>query len=109
SARMKRSRLPWVGMVVAGLVVLGIVLWWPSPRAERERIKGAGEVAAVARADAASELVLAEALDAARAEAAKRGVKAFIVHRRGHRVFEYFATGANGDRQVDGEELAAAV
>jgi len=96
-------------MVVAGLVVLGLVLLWPAPRAERVRIEGTGEVAAVARADAASELVLAEALDAARAEAAERGVKAFIVHRRGHRVFEYFADGVSGDRQVDGAQLAAAV
>lgn len=103
---MKRTLT--LGLVVAGLVILAIVLW-PTQRAERVRIDGAGEDAALARADAASELVLAEALDAARAEAAERGVKAFIVHRRGHRVFEYFADGVSGDRQVDGAELAAAV
>lgn len=106
---MKRSRALRVAMVVVGLLVLVTVLLWPASRAERVRIAGTGEVAALARADAASELVLAEALDAARAEAARRGVKAFIVHRRGHRVFEYFADGVGGGDQVDGAELAAAV
>lgn len=104
---MKRTLT--LGLVMAGLVILAVVQLWPTQRAERVRIDGIGEDAALARADAASELVLAEALDAARAEAAERGVKAFIVHRRGHRVFEYFAGGVGGDHQVDGAELAAAV
>lgn len=95
-------------MIVAGaLGAAALLLWWTPGAGERVRIAG-GE-AALPRADPESELVLAAALDAAREQAARQGARAFIVHRRGHRVFEYFADGRSGDSEVEGGQLAAAV
>ena len=102
---MTRRILP---IVLAGLLGAAVLLlWWAPWSAERVRI--AGEAAALPRAAAQSEFVLEAALDAARDEAARIGARAFVVHRRGHRVFEYFAGGATGATQVDGGQLAGAV
>ncbi len=107
---MRQTRLATIGLIVIAVVIVGlVVLWQAPPRGERVRIAGVGEVAAVTRADAASELVLEEALQAAETEAMQQQVKAFIVHRRGHRVFEYFAAGISGASEIDGGELATAV
>src|SRR5688500_18254371 len=95
--------------IVAGVVLAAaaIGLWFVSARAPAVRI--AGMQSALPRASAESESVLPEALAAARAEAVRGGARALIVHRRGHRVFEYFASGRDGAEPVEGGELAAAV
>lgn len=106
---MKQPRLAAIGLLIVAVVAAGLVVLWLVPGGERVRIAGVGEAAAVTRADAASELVLEDALQAAGAEARQQQVRAFIVHRRGHRVFEYFDAGISGASEVDGGELAAAV
>ncbi len=71
------------------------------------RIPIRGEAAGLPRATPEAESLLPEALAVAREEAAKRGAQAVIVHRHGHRVFEYFSAGRNGAVQVSGGQLAA--
>ncbi len=71
------------------------------------RIAVTGEAAGVPRATPEAENVLPDALTAARDEAVKRGAQAVLVHRHGHRVFEYFAAGRNGGIEVSGGQLAA--
>jgi hypothetical protein len=89
------------------LLPLGAVLLWLLVGAEqRERIAGAD--AALPRAEPASEFVLPEALQAVTKEAQRRAVHALIVHRRGHRVFEYFHDATAGTAMLDGGALAAA-
>lgn len=95
-------------IIVAGLLAGVALLLWRAPWAE-ERVRIAGEEAALARATAESEFVLPAALDAARDQAENMGLRAFVVHRRGHRVFEYFEHGAAGHSEVDGGELASAL
>lgn len=103
---MKSARYLWAGMAILIAGVAGLAWLWLQPESG-VRIAGAGE--ALPRAGADSEFILAEALDAARQEAARSGARALIVHRRGHRVLEYFASGRNGAAQVDGGELGTAV
>jgi hypothetical protein len=91
-------------IVLAAAVALAV---WLLPRDPAVRI--AGTEGALARAAPESEFILPAALEAAREEAARRGVRALIVHRRGHRVFEYFPAGVAGTDLVDGGELATAV
>src|SRR5690606_26196586 len=102
---MTRRAVP---IIVAGLLGALVLLLWRAPwTAERVRI--AGEEAALPRAAAESEFVLEAAVDAARDEAERTGVQAFIVHRRGHRIFEYFGGGRAGHSEVDGGQLASAL
>lgn len=105
---MNRGRGLWVAAAALAVVLAAaaLVLWWGPPVA-RERI--AGDPMPLPRARAEDELVLPEALQAAHAEAGRRGVRAFIVHRHGHRIYEYFAGGAAGTSMVDGGELAQVV
>lgn len=99
-------RVMWI--LVAGLLAVVVLLLWWAPWTQ-VRVRIAGEEAALARATAESEFVLPAALDAARDQAESMGLRAFIVHRRGHRVFEYFGHGAAGYSEVDGGELASAL
>jgi hypothetical protein len=96
-------------IAVAGLVVAAgaVLLWHGGTGTPSVRI--AGTDAALPRATAESEFILPEALAAAREQAASGGARALIVHRRGHRVFEYFAPGLDGTHALHGGELAAAV
>lgn len=103
---MKSARYIWPGIAIL-LAGLAGAFWLWSPPEPAVRIAGAGE--ALPRADAEAEFMLPEALDAARAEAVRMKLGALIVHRHGHRVFEYFAPGSSGSAQADGGELAAAV
>jgi hypothetical protein len=102
---MRTARYVWTGI---GIVLAGALLYWfllrPDPA-----VRIAGTDGQLPRADAQSEFILPEALAAAREEAVRSAVRGFVVHRRGHRVFEYFAAGRDGDVQFDGGELAAAV
>src|SRR5690606_20069386 len=95
--------------IAAGVVVLALAaLWWQrSGRDVEARI--VGQQAPLPRATAESEFLAPAALEAARAEAARQGFDALVVHRHGHRVFEYFASGRDGSVELDGGELAAAV
>jgi hypothetical protein len=91
------------------LALIGAALiWWLLVAGEPgERI--AGTEGALARAEPESEFVLAEALEVAQSLAQEQGARALLVHRRGHRVFEYFRSGTTGMELVDGGELAQAV
>jgi hypothetical protein len=71
------------------------------------RIRLAGESAGLPRATPEAESLLPAALEQAREEAAKQQLHALVVHRHGHRVFEYFAAGHDSDSEVAGGELAA--
>jgi hypothetical protein len=102
---MKRAVYLWTGVA---LVLAAAVAYWLVFRPVAT-VRIAGVDGALPRADAGSEFILPEALAAAREEAVRAAARGFVVHRRGHRVFEYFASGRDGDVQVDGGELAAAV
>lgn len=71
------------------------------------RIIIGGAPGGVPRATPEAESLLPEALEQAREQAEQRRLQALIVHRHGHRVFEYFGPGRSGDNEVDGGELAA--
>lgn len=73
------------------------------------RVKLPGADGAVPRATAEAELIAPEALEAVGAAARERQVRALVVHRHGHRVFEHFAAGEDGAAQVAGGELAGAL
>lgn len=103
---MNFARYRWPLAAILLAAVAGLVWLWRQP-APGAPIAGAGE--ALPRAGAEAEFILAEALAAAREEAAGMGVRALIVHRRGHRVFEHFASGRSGMAQVSGGELGWAV
>jgi hypothetical protein len=106
------SRKPvLLAMAVVVVAVIAAALWLDprAPGRERLRIDGAGDEATVVRAEAESESVLPEALAVAQEEAKRLGVKTLIVHRRGHRIFEYHAPGSAGTDLVDGGDLAAAI
>lgn len=106
---------PARGMPASLLIVVAVAaassvaawLWWTGAQPQPVRIAGAG--AALPRAEAAAEFILPEALEAARAEAQRQDVRALLVHRRGHRVFEYFSAEHDGGALLDGGALAAAV
>jgi hypothetical protein len=100
------KRWSWLIGAVLVLLLAGAVFWLR--RSDLPSVPIAGEPAALARAEAQSEFILPEALEAAREQAARLGVRALIVHRRGHRVFEHFADG-DGNVLIDGRELAGAV
>lgn len=70
------------------------------------RLRVAGAPQEPVRASAESELVSPEALEAARAEAQRSGVRALLVHRHGHRLMAQFAAGVTGAAEVAGGELA---
>lgn len=94
-----------LALLALALVLVAAVLLWRWPQQQPgERI--AASPLPLPRASAEDELLLPEALEAARAEALRLGVRAFVVHRRGHRVFEHFSGGAGGDSLVHGGELA---
>jgi hypothetical protein len=106
---MSMLKRPWT--LVAVLVLLALLatagLWLG--RSEPARMLLAGSADVLPRATAESESILPEALEAARVAAARRGTHALLVHRRGHRVFEYFRAGHESAAGMGGGELAAAV
>jgi len=71
------------------------------------RLLVAGAPQQPVRASAEAELVAPEALEAARAEAQRSGVRALLVHRHGHRLLAHFEAGVTGSDEVVGGELAA--
>lgn len=73
----------------------------------RPRIAIAGEASGLPRATPEAESLLPDALAQAREAAEKQQVEALVVHRHGHRVFEYFAEGRSGKDEVAGGELSA--
>jgi hypothetical protein len=77
------------------------------PALSLPRLPIVGEPAGVARATPEAENLLPAALEQAHAEAVQRELQALVVHRHGHRVFEYFSSGRSGDSMVDGGELSA--
>jgi hypothetical protein len=103
---MKPTR---VIITVAGVVLVAAALLWWRPGAGTPGVRIAGTEGAVPRAAAESEFILPEALAAASEQAQRGGARALLVHRRGHRVFEYFAPGLDGAHLLQGGELAAAV
>jgi len=76
-------------------------------RLTEPRIRVPGNPSGLARATAEAEGLLPAALEEARRQAARSGTWALVVHRHGHRVFEYFEAGRTGRLQVAGGELAA--
>lgn len=103
---MKSARYRWPLLAIVLAAIAGLLWLWRQPE-PGVRIAGAGE--ALPRAGAEAEFILPEALEAARAEAARMGLRALVVHRRGHRVFDHFASGRTGATQVPGGELGTAV
>jgi hypothetical protein len=76
-------------------------------RLDPPRLIVAGQPAAQPRATPEAENLLPAALEDARAQARSLGLAALIVHRHGHRVFEYFGANHEAAMPVDGGELAA--
>lgn len=118
------KKLAWVlGLLIAAAVVLrtaGDAEFWahyvaalrgaPVERAAarvQPRLQLAGTVSALPRAEAIAERVAPEALVLAGEEAGRQQLRALVVHRHGHRVFEQFAAGSSGTSEVAGGELAA--
>jgi hypothetical protein len=73
------------------------------------RLRLPGSASALPRATPEAELIAADALKLAADAARKQGAHALLVHRHGHRVFEYFGTARGGDVEVVGGELSAAL
>jgi hypothetical protein len=73
------------------------------------RLQLSGSAMALPRATPEAELIAGDALKLAADAARKQGAHALLVHRHGHRVFEYFGTGRSGDIEVAGGELSAAL
>lgn len=94
---------------IAGVAVLVAALagWLLLTRQAAVRI--AGVDSALPRSEPEAEFVLPAALEAAREQAVRSDVRALLVHRRGHRVFDHFAEGTTGDTKVDGGELTGVV
>ncbi len=65
-----------------------------------------GAATPVPRASAEAEFIAPEALKLAADAARKQGAQGLLVHRHGHRVFEYFADGRGAATEVAGGELA---
>jgi hypothetical protein len=97
---MKKIALA-VAVLAAGL----LAAWWLSS----PRVRIAGEPAPLPRAEADAEFVLPAAFAAASAVAREQGWRGLVVHRHGHRVFEYFRGGRDGSQEVAGGQLAAAL
>lgn len=76
-------------------------------RTIRPRLRIAGEPGGLPRATPVAESVLPAALAEAGEQARRRGLRALVVHRHGHRVHQQFADGIDGTRQVVGGELSA--
>ena len=68
-----------------------------------------GTATAVPRASAEAEFIAPEALQLVADAARRQGAQGLLVHRHGHRVFEYFADGRSGGSEVAGGELSAAL
>ncbi len=100
------SRRGWVLAAAIAIGLAAAVAWFAAGRTPSVRI--AGEGAPLPQADAESEFISVAALAAARTESRRLGVRAFIIHRHGHRVFAY-PDQRDGARSVAGGELAAAV
>jgi hypothetical protein len=77
--------------------------------ATQPRLVLAGAPAAQARASAESELLAPEALQQAQELARGSAARALLVHRHGHRVFEYFAAGTSADTAITAGELTPAI
>jgi hypothetical protein len=73
------------------------------------RLRLPGSKTALPRATPAAELIADDALNMAADTARRQGAGALLVHRHGHRVFEYFGPGRSGDIQVGGGELSTAL
>jgi hypothetical protein len=73
------------------------------------RLRLPGGAMTLPRATPEAELIADDALKLAADAARKQGADALLVHRHGHRVFEYFGTGRSGDIEVGGGELSAAL
>ena len=71
------------------------------------RLRIAGTGAGLPRATPEGENVLPAALEDARRHAQDQDVRALVVHRHGHRVFEYYGPQHDGELLLDGGELAA--
>lgn len=100
------SKSQWSTAVVAVLVA-ALAGWLLLTRQAAVRIAGVNS--ALPRSAPEAEFVLPAALQAARDEAVRSDVRALLVHRRGHRLFDYFAEGTAGDTKVDGGALAGVV
>lgn len=96
----------WAGAVLMLVLAGATTLWWMRRDVP---VRIAGEGAELARAEAVDEMLLPEALDAAAAMAEQRDVRALVVHRRGHRVFEHFTGSDAGEQMIGGGELAVAL
>src|SRR5262245_42870284 len=77
---------------------LGGVKAEQGPALTLPRLRIAGELSALSRTTPEAESLLPAALEQARDEAVQRKLQALVVHRHGHRVFEYFGAGRHGDR-----------
>jgi len=76
-------------------------------RLTEPRLRIAGRPAGLPLATLAAENILPAALQDAQRQGIHAGVWALVVHRHGHRVFEYFERGRSGQLEVTGGELAA--
>lgn len=73
------------------------------------RLRLPGGATELPRATAEAELIEVEALKHAADTARQQGAKALVVHRHGHRVFEFFEDGRSGHTEIAGGELSAAL
>jgi hypothetical protein len=122
---MKRTHV-WVALAILLAVAAmrcagGAGYWWryatammgggvaASAHLAPPRLRLPGGATELPRATAEAELIAVEALQYATDTASKQGAKALLVHRHGHRVFEYFGDGRNGHAEIAGGELSAAL
>jgi hypothetical protein len=75
-------------------------------RLPEPRMRVAGRVSGLPLATPEGESILPAALEDAHQQARNQNLTALIVHRHGHRVFEYHASGRNDNVLVEGGELA---
>jgi uncharacterized protein YjeT (DUF2065 family) len=73
------------------------------------RLRLPGAATELPRATPEAELIDVDALKQAADTARQQGAMALLVHRHGHRVFNYFGQGRSGDMDVAGGELSAAL
>lgn len=120
---MNRQGKVMLAAAVTAVVLLGIggmELWRrhaavssdgteEAARGIRPRLRLPGAPMALARASAESELIAMEALKLAADTARQQGAQALLVHRHGHRVYEYLAPGRSDAAVVDGGELVPAL
>jgi hypothetical protein len=122
---MKRTHV-WVALAILLVVAAmrsagGAGFWWryatammgggveASANLAPPRLRLRGGATELPRATAEAELIAVEALQHATDTARKHGAKALLVHRHGHRVFEYFVDGRSGHTEIGGGELSAAL